>query len=123
MKKLIIGFASVAALLANTANAQTTTPPAPSPTPPAMNAPPAPAPIAPSVAPAAAPMPEAGAPLSGANSFTQAQAKAKFEQLGYTKITNLAKDKNGVWRGRADKDGKTQNIALDYRGNIVVGQN
>jgi hypothetical protein len=122
MKKLIIGFASIAALLANTAQAQTTTPPAPAPVPPAMNAP-APAPVVPSVTPMAAPMPEAGAPLAGANSFTEAQAKTKFEQLGYTKITNLAKDTNGVWRGRADKDGKTQNIALDYRGNIVVGQN
>jgi opacity protein-like surface antigen len=122
MKKLIIGFASVTALLADAAMAQTTTPPAPSTTPPAMTAP-TPAPIAPSVAPSASTMPEAGAPLSGANSFTEAQAKSKFEQLGYSKITNLVKDTNGVWRGRADKDGKTENIALDYRGNIVVGQN
>jgi putative membrane protein len=66
--------------------------------------------------------PDAGAPLPGANSFTEAQATARLVELGYTGVSGLAKDSEGVWRGTATKDGKITNFALDFKGNIVVGQ-
>jgi putative membrane protein len=60
--------------------------------------------------------------LAGSNSFTEAQATARIVELGYTNVSGLAKDSAGVWRGTATKDGKTTNFALDFKGNIVVGQ-
>jgi hypothetical protein len=57
-------------------------------------------------------------PVSGANSFTEAQAKSKIEQAGYTKITSLKKDGNGVWRGKAKKGGTSTDVSLDFQGNV-----
>jgi hypothetical protein len=64
---------------------------------------------------------DAGAPLAGANSFTETQARTRIEQLGYTNVIGLAKDANGIWRGKANKDGTTHDVSVDFRGNIVVG--
>jgi len=61
-----------------------------------------------------------GAPAAGANSFTEGQAKSRLEAAGYTNVTGLAKDKDGVWRGKASKGGKTQDVGLDYQGNVVA---
>ena len=40
------------------------------------------------------------APAAGANSFTEAQAKSRIEGAGYSNISGLAKDKDGIWRGQ-----------------------
>ena len=34
-------------------------------------------------------------------------------------ISNLNKDEQGVWRGRAMKDGKIVDVRLDYQGNVI----
>ncbi|MEH2670875.1 hypothetical protein DXU07_16210 [Bradyrhizobium elkanii] len=57
-------------------------------------------------------------PVSGANSFTEGQAKSKIEQAGYTDVTGLKKDDNGVWRGKASKGGTSTNVSLDFQGNV-----
>ena len=57
-------------------------------------------------------------PVKGANSFTEAQAKAHIEAKGYTKVAGLHKDKDGVWRASAQKDGKPSSVSLDYQGNV-----
>jgi hypothetical protein len=57
-------------------------------------------------------------PVAGANSFTEAQAKSRLENNGYTAVSNLTKDDNGVWRGKASKDGKSMDVSLDFQGNI-----
>ncbi|QOZ65932.1 PepSY domain-containing protein [Bradyrhizobium arachidis] len=57
-------------------------------------------------------------PVSGANSFTEGQAKSKIEQAGYTDVTGLKKDDNGVWRGKASKGGASTNVSLDFQGNV-----
>jgi hypothetical protein len=61
-----------------------------------------------------------GAPAAGANSFTESQAKSRIEAAGYSNITALAKDKDGVWRGKGSKGGKPMDVSLDYQGNIVA---
>lgn len=61
-----------------------------------------------------------GAPVAGANSFTEAQAKARIESQGYTNVMTLAKDANGVWRGKAQKAGQAVDVSLDYQGNVVT---
>jgi hypothetical protein len=59
------------------------------------------------------------APVSGRNSFTEGEAKSRIEKMGFSNVSNLKKDDNGVWRGRATKDGKTVDVSLDYQGNVI----
>ncbi|HTW51588.1 MAG TPA: hypothetical protein VME45_06810 [Stellaceae bacterium] len=61
-----------------------------------------------------------GAPAAGANSFTEGQAKSRIEAAGYSDVSGLAKDKDGIWRGMASKGGTTQAVALDFQGNVVT---
>jgi hypothetical protein len=61
-------------------------------------------------------------PASGANSFTVGQARTRIEKEGYSDITDLRKDDNGVWRGKAQKDGQQTTVWLDYKGNVGQGQ-
>lgn len=75
--------------------------------------------------PPASPRPEmpaanspANMPAKGANSFTQAQAKSRIEGMGFTNVTGLEKDKDGVWRGKAMKAGASHDVAVDYKGNV-----
>ncbi|MBM3548675.1 MAG: PepSY domain-containing protein [Alphaproteobacteria bacterium] len=107
----IFAATAILAAFAIPALAQTTTPsPAPS-----MTAPVAPAP--------AATMPTTnapGAPVAGANSFTEAQARARIEANGFSNVSGLAKDDKSVWRGTAMKDGKSVAVAVDYQGNVVA---
>ncbi len=63
--------------------------------------------------------PSAANPAPGANSFTEAQAKSRLEGQGFTGISALVKDKDGIWRGTATKGGRTANVGIDYQGNIV----
>lgn len=67
-----------------------------------------------------APHPEnAGPPAAGANSFTEGQAREHIENSGYSNVTDLIKDDNGVWHGKAVKGGQAMNVALDFKGNVV----
>jgi hypothetical protein len=61
-----------------------------------------------------------GAPAAGANSFTEGQAKSHIESAGYSNVSGLIKDKDGIWRGKASKAGATVDVALDYQGNVVA---
>jgi hypothetical protein len=62
----------------------------------------------------------AAAPVAGANSFTESEARSRLEAHGYTDVTALMKDDQSIWRGKAMKDGKSVDIALDFQGNIVA---
>jgi opacity protein-like surface antigen len=64
--------------------------------------------------------PNPQAPVAGANSFTEGQAKSRIESNGYTNVSGLRKDDQGVWRGTATKDGRQVNVSLDFQGNVVV---
>jgi hypothetical protein len=60
-----------------------------------------------------------GAPAAGSNSFTEAQAKSRIEKAGYSNVSGLSKDKDGIWKGTASKGGTPVVVALDYQGNVV----
>jgi hypothetical protein len=62
---------------------------------------------------------QVNAPVAGRNSFTDGEAKSRIEKMGFSNVTNLKKDDNGVWRGRAIKDGKTVDVSVDYQGNVI----
>jgi hypothetical protein len=98
-------LASVASIaLIGTAFAQT--PPATSP--------PADAPMA------TAPSTDPNAPLPGANSFTESQAKERMEKAGFSQVSQLKKDDQGIWRATARRGDEQTNVALDFRGNVVA---
>ena len=58
------------------------------------------------------------APVAGANSFTKSEARSQIMAKGYTHVTHLRKDANGVWRATATKDGQSGPISVDYQGNV-----
>jgi hypothetical protein len=60
----------------------------------------------------------AAMPAHGANSFTMAQAKSRMEKEGFSNVSNLRKDDDGVWRGTGDKAGKPAQVWLDFKGNV-----
>jgi hypothetical protein len=64
--------------------------------------------------------PNPDAPVAGANSFTEGQAKSRIESKGFANVSALQKDGQGVWRGKALKDGKTVSVSLDFQGNVTA---
>jgi hypothetical protein len=58
------------------------------------------------------------APVAGRNSFTEGQAKSKIEKAGFTNVSALKKDDNGVWRGKANKGGSSTDVSVDFEGNV-----
>ena len=59
------------------------------------------------------------APVPGANSFTEGQAKSRIERAGYTDVSGLRKDDNGVWVGSAKKGGQSVTVKVDFQGNVT----
>lgn len=54
----------------------------------------------------------------GANSFTEGQARTRIESAGFTGVTGLHKDGDGIWRGKAMRDSKSMDVGFDYKGNV-----
>ena len=63
--------------------------------------------------------PEAGAPLKGTGRLEEGDAKDRALAAGYSAVSSLARDGDGIWRGSAMKGGKSTRIAVDYKGNVV----
>ncbi len=61
----------------------------------------------------------ASAPVPGANSFTESQARSRMEGAGFSNLTGLHKDDQGVWRGRGMHSGQQVDVSLDYQGNVT----
>lgn len=59
-------------------------------------------------------------PISGANSFTEGQARARMQDSGFAQVSDLKLDNQGIWRGKAMRDGKNVTVALDFKGNVVA---
>ena len=58
------------------------------------------------------------APVAGRNSFTEDQAKERIAAAGFTAVSALKKDDNGVWRGKATKAGAQSDVSVDFQGNV-----
>ncbi|WP_194164642.1 PepSY domain-containing protein [Microvirga thermotolerans] len=100
---------AAAALLSQTALAQTPSPPASGPdlSNPAVN-----------LAPKGSPE-RAGTVAPGANSFTEGQARSRIEAQGFSDVSDLRKDDQGIWHAKANRDGRSVEVLLDYRGNVA----
>ena len=59
------------------------------------------------------------APVPGETSVTEAQAKERIQDKGYTDVSALTKGEDGIWSASAMKDGKAFEVKLDYQGNIT----
>jgi len=59
-----------------------------------------------------------GAVEPGANSFTEGQARSRIESQGFSNVTELRKDDQGIWRGEATRDGKSISVSVDYKGTV-----
>jgi hypothetical protein len=57
-------------------------------------------------------------PAKGANSFTMSEAQGRIEKSGFTHVTALNKDEDGVWHGTAQRNGASTPVWLDYKGNV-----
>jgi hypothetical protein len=86
---------------------------APSPTPMTATQPPS------ALPPTSSTMAGTGA-VPGANSFTEAQARRRLEQNGYSQVSSLSKGKDGIWRGTATKNGASGQVSIDYKGDISM---
>jgi len=64
----------------------------------------------------------AAAPVAGANSFTEGQARSRITDAGFADVQGLRLDEQGIWRGRAMRNGQQTGVALDYQGNVVATQ-
>ena len=103
----LLAVAAVLAVLASSGMAQTQNPPAQdSPQNSAINSP-------------DSSTRQVNAPVAGANSFTESQARSRIEKMGFADVTDLKKDDNGVWRGRAMKGGHMVDVSIDYQGNVI----
>jgi opacity protein-like surface antigen len=103
MKKLLLGIAAATAM-ATSVQAQQQ-PANPNPNTPAIVTPNSPN--------------NSTAPAEGANSFTEGQAKSRLESNGFSGVSGLAKDGQGVWRGKAMRAGQSVDVSVDYQGNIT----
>lgn len=64
--------------------------------------------------------PSSGVLAEGQNSFTEAQAKERIADAGYSDVGALKLDDKGIWRGTASKNGTSTSVGLDYQGNVVA---
>ena len=60
----------------------------------------------------------AAAPVKGRNSFTMGEARRRISAGGFTDVKDLKKDRDGIWRGMAMKDGQSVPVYCDYQGNV-----
>ncbi|ASV88240.1 peptidase propeptide and YPEB domain protein (plasmid) [Ochrobactrum quorumnocens] len=59
------------------------------------------------------------APVKGENSFTEDQAKERFEKAGYSDVTELKLTADGIWEASAMKGTEKLSVQLDYQGSVT----
>src|SRR5262245_31331988 len=62
----------------------------------------------------------APAPANAGAAMTEVQAKARIESQGFTNVSELKKDAQGIWSAKAMKDGKAVQLSLDTRGEVAL---
>lgn len=57
-------------------------------------------------------------PEPGANSFAEGQARDLLKSQGYSDVSPLVNDRQGIWRGTAMKGAAKLNVSVDYKGHV-----
>jgi len=68
--------------------------------------------------PANPPKIDAGALATGPTGFNEAQAKRWLLRAGMSNITDLTLGDDGIWRGKAERQGNIVPVGLDHNGDI-----
>jgi predicted transcriptional regulator len=58
--------------------------------------------------------------VAGENSFTESQARERIQAAGYTDVSGLKLDDQGIWRGKAVKSSAPVAVGLDFQGNVAA---
>ena len=58
--------------------------------------------------------------MADGSRISEADARKLIESKGFTRVTDLYRDDSAVWRGMAARNGKTSEVAIDARGNVVT---
>jgi putative membrane protein len=61
-------------------------------------------------------------PIAGANSFSEGQARRLIESQGYSGVSPLVNDRQGIWHGTANKGAARVHVYVDYKGNVSARQ-
>jgi len=56
----------------------------------------------------------------GSNSFTEGQVRSRLEEAGFQNVSDLRKDDQGIWRGRAMRNGQSVAVGFDFKGNVAA---
>lgn len=75
-------------------------------------------PAAPTFDPANPPRIDAGPLMSGPTGFNEAQARRWLLRAGLSNIADLELGTDGIWRGKAERQGNIVPVSLDHGGNI-----
>jgi len=57
---------------------------------------------------------------AGANSFTEGQVMSRLQEAGFQNVTDLKKDDQGIWRGKAMQNGRSVSVGFDFKGNVAT---
>lgn len=57
-------------------------------------------------------------PPSATVQLTEGQARNRIEATGYTQVSGLRLDEQGLWHGRAARNGDPREVSLDAQGNL-----
>lgn len=57
---------------------------------------------------------------AGSAGTTADQARTRIEGAGYSDVTNLRQDGEGVWHGRAMRSGNAVEVSVDREGHITA---
>jgi hypothetical protein len=56
----------------------------------------------------------------GHNSFTKGEARSRIQKAGYSDVSGLTLDADGLWQATAQQNGQSVHVALDYKGNVAA---
>jgi hypothetical protein len=57
-------------------------------------------------------------PIAIVHVFTRDQAKTLIEAKGFSSVSGLRRDVDGVWHGSAEKDGAVRNVNVGQDGDV-----
>lgn len=63
--------------------------------------------------------PASDAPKAGATSLSESDARDRIVAEGFTEVSSLKKDDNGIWKGTGVWKSRKIGVVVDYRGNVV----
>lgn len=62
----------------------------------------------------------ASVPVAGANSFMESQARRLIESQGFSEVSPLVNDSQGIWTGTAKNGTAKVRVSVDFKGNVTA---